>query len=205
MQNASGIILAGGKGSRIKRNKALITLPDGKALIERSIGVLRDIFTEILIVANRKELYEGFGLQVVEDLIKGKGPLGGILTGLTYSTSDLNFVMACDMPFPQPALIELLLEKCGDHDVVIPEASGEVEPLFAVYSKSCLPVIMDHLQKDDLKVRNVLARLRVRRIGEEDINRVDPERLSFFNVNTNQDLKRAQAILPRVTDSRQQL
>jgi GTP:adenosylcobinamide-phosphate guanylyltransferase len=68
-----------------------------------------------------------------------------------------------------------------------------------------LPVIVDHLQKDDLKVRNVLAGLSVRRVSEEEIDRVDPERLSFFNVNTDRDLKRAQAILPRVTDSGQQL
>ena len=205
MQNASGIILAGGKGSRINKNKALITLPDGKALIERSIGVLKEIFAEILIVSNQKEPYRAFGLQVVEDLIKGKGPLGGIFTGLTYSNSHLNFVMACDMPFPQPALIRLLLEECGDHDVVIPEASGEVEPLFAMYSKSCLPVIKDQLKKDELKVRRVLARLKVRKIREDQIDAVDPERLSFFNINTNQDLKKVQAILPRVTDSGQQL
>jgi len=205
MQNASGIILAGGRGSRINRNKALITLPDGKALIQRSIGVLRDIFTEILIVANQRETYKDFSVQVVEDLIEGKGPLGGILTGLAYSTSHFSFVIGCDMPFPQPPLIKLLLDRCGDCDVVIPEAGGEVEPLFAVYSKSCLPVIIDHLQKDDLKVRSVLTELRVRKISEEEIESVDPERLSFFNVNTEEDLKKAQAILLQVPESGQQL
>jgi len=195
MQNASGIILAGGKGSRINKNKALITLPDGKALIQRSISVLKDLFTEILIVANQTEPYEDFGVQVVEDLMKGMGPLGGIFTGLAYSTSHFNFVIGCDMPFPQPGLIELLLEKCGDYDVVIPEASGEVEPLFAVYSKSCLPAILNRLQERDLKVRNILAKLKVRKIEEGEINRVDPERLSFFNINTDEDLQKAQAIL----------
>jgi len=204
MQNASGIILAGGKGSRIKRNKALITLPDGKALIERSIGVLKKIFPEILIVANQTEVYRAFGVRVVEDLVKGKGPLGGIHTGLTYSTSHLNFVMGCDMPFPQPALIRLLLEECSGYDVVIPEAAGEVEPLFAVYSKSCLPVITDNLHKGELKVRNVLARLRVRRIGEDEIDRADPERLSFFNVNTDGDLARAQTMLLKKSGSDEQ-
>jgi molybdopterin-guanine dinucleotide biosynthesis protein A len=204
MQNASGIILAGGKGSRIKRNKALITLPDGKPLIQRSIGVLRDIFTEILIVANQRETYKDFGVRIVEDLIKGKGPLGGILTGLAYSTSYLNFVIGCDMPFPQPALIRLLLERRSGYDVVIPEAGGEVEPLFAMYSKSCLPVIMDHLQKGELRVRRVLTELRVRKVGEEEIESVDPERLSFFNVNTDKDLKKAQAMLQRTRGSGQQ-
>ena len=195
MQNAGGIILVGGKGSRINKNKALITLPDGKALIQKSISVLKEFFTEILIVANQREPYEDFGVRVVEDLIKGKGPLGGIFTGLSYSTSHFNFVTGCDMPFPQPGLIKLLLEKCGDHDVVIPEAAGEVEPLFAVYSKRCLPVILHRLQERDLKVRNILARLKVRKIEEGEINRVDLERLSFFNINTEEDLQKAQAIL----------
>ncbi len=195
MQNASGIILAGGKGSRINKNKALITLPDGKALIQRSISVLKEFFTEILIVANKREPYEDFGVQVVEDLMRGMGPLGGIFTGLCYSTSYSNFVIGCDIPFPQPGLIRLLLEKRGDYDVVIPEAAGEVEPLFAVYSKKCLPVILHHLHERDLKVRNILARLKVRKIEEGEINRVDPERLSFFNINTDEDLQKAQAKL----------
>ncbi|MGB7062464.1 MAG: molybdenum cofactor guanylyltransferase [Candidatus Zixiibacteriota bacterium] len=198
MQNASGIILAGGKGSRINKNKALIMLPDGKALIQRSIGVLKDIFTEILIVANQKDTYGGFGVQVVGDLIEGKGPLGGILTGLAYSTSHFNFVIGCDMPFPQPGLIELLLEKCGDYDVVIPEAGGEVEPLFAVYSKNCLPVFIDHLLKHDLKIRNVLAELRVRRVSDKEIDRVDPRFLSFTNINTENDLKKAGGLLREI-------
>ncbi|UCB53263.1 MAG: molybdenum cofactor guanylyltransferase [Candidatus Zixiibacteriota bacterium] len=195
MQKASGIILAGGKGSRINKNKALITLPDGKALIQRTIGVLKGIFTEILIVANQRETYKGLGVQVVEDLIEGKGPLGGILTGLAYSTSQFNFVIGCDMPFPQPGLIELLLQKCVDQDVVIPAAGGEVEPLFAVYSKSCLPVIVGHVQKQDLKVRSILTELRVLKIEQKRIDGVDPERLSFFNINTDDDLKKARAMM----------
>ena len=194
-KNATGIILAGGRGSRINRNKALITLPDGKALIQRSIGVLKGIFAEVLIVANRKELYRDFGVRVVEDLIKGAGPLGGIFAGLHYSSSHVNFVIGCDMPFPQPGLIRLLVEECGDHDVVIPQAGGEVEPLFAIYTKNCLPVISDHLQRSDLKVRSILTELRVRRVEEREIERVDPERLSFFNVNNPEDLKRALSLL----------
>lgn len=198
MQNASGIILAGGKGSRINKNKALITLPDGKAMIQRSISVLKEFFTEILIVANEKEPYEDFGVQVVEDLMKGMGPLGGIFTGLCYSTSHFNFVIGCDMPFPQPPLIKLLLERCGDHDVVIPEAGGEVEPLFAVYSKKCLPVILHRLHERDLKVRSILTELKVRKIEEKKIDRIDPRHLSFININTEADLKNAGSLLQEI-------
>ncbi len=201
MQNATGIILAGGKGSRIKKNKALIALSDGKTLIQKSIDALTKIFTEILIVTNQKEVYRDYDVHVVEDLIKGTGPLGGIFAGLCYSTSYYNFVIGCDMPFPQVRLIKLLLEKCGDQDVVIPETKGEMEPLFAVYSKNCLPVIFDRLQKHDLKVRHVLTKLKVERVGEKEINTIDPKHLSFFNINTIEDLKKAQVLLTQMLDS----
>lgn len=201
MQNATGIILAGGKGSRIKKDKALITLPDGKTLIQKSIEVLRKVFSEILIVTNQKGAYRDYDAHVVEDLIKGMGPLGGIFTGLCYSTSHFNFVIGCDMPLPRPRLIELLLEKCGDQDVVIPETGGEVEPLFALYSKNCLPVIFNHLQKNDLKIRHVLKELRVDIVREKEIDAVDPEHLSFLNINTEEDLKKAQALLAQMLNS----
>jgi len=200
-QSATGIILAGGKGSRINKNKALIPLPDGKTLIQRCLDALNKVFPEILIVTNQKELYRDYDARVVEDLIKQTGPLGGILTGLCHSTSYFNFVTGCDMPFPQIRLIELLLDKCRDRDVAIPEIGGEVEPLFAVYSKNCLPVIFDHLHKRDFKIRRVLKKLKVEKIGVKEIDAVDPEHLSFLNVNTEKDLKKAQALLAQISKS----
>jgi molybdopterin-guanine dinucleotide biosynthesis protein A len=195
MNNATGIILAGGKGSRINKNKSLIMLPDGKTLLHKCVNSLSKVLTKIVIVTNQKELYPDYDARVVEDLIKDKGPLGGIFTGLSYSTTHCNFVIGCDMPFPQIRLIELLLQECDDYDVVIPETGGEVEPLFAVYSKNCLPVISDHLRKGDLKIRNIFEKLKVRMIREKEIDQVDPQHLSFFNINTAEDLKRAQAML----------
>jgi molybdopterin-guanine dinucleotide biosynthesis protein A len=201
-QNATGIILAGGKGSRINQNKALISLPDGKTLIQRCVDALKKVFPEILIVTNKKELYGDYDARVVEDLIKQTGPLGGIFTGLCYSNTHLNFVIGCDMPFPQIGLIELLLDRCGDGDVAIPEIDGEVEPLFAVYSKNCLPVIFDNLQKRDFKIRHVLTKLKVEKIGEKEIEAVDPEHLSFLNINTDKDLKKALLLLDQMSKSK---
>ena len=201
MQSASGIILAGGKGSRINKNKALITLPDGKTLIQKCMDDLKKVFTQILIATNQKAFYRDYDACVVEDLIKNRGPLGGIFTGLCYSTSYYNFVIGCDMPFLQIGLIKLLLEKCEGQDVIIPEIDAEVEPLFAVYSKNCLPVIFDHLQRRDLKIRHVLTKLNVKKIGEKEIDAVDPKRLSFFNINTSDDLKKAQGLLAQTSNS----
>lgn len=201
MEKANAIILAGGKNTRIARNKALIELTSGKTILETTINILQDTFSQIVIVTNRKEPYLKLNVQTVEDLIKDKGSLGGIFTGLCYSISYYNFVIGCDMPFPQSSLIKLLLKKCAGQDVVIPETGGEVEPLFGVYSKNCLPVILDHLQKHDLSIRHILGELRVERVREEEIDTVDPEHLSFFNINTPEDLKKAQTLLSRGSNS----
>jgi molybdopterin-guanine dinucleotide biosynthesis protein A len=201
MYNATGIVLAGGKGSRINKNKALITLPDGKTLLQKCLDSLRKVLTEVLIVTNQRELYQDYDARLVEDMVKAKGPLGGIYTGLSYSTTHCNFVIGCDMPFPQPRLIEMLLQGCDDYDVVIPKTKGEVEPLFAVYSKNCLPVISDHLQKNDLKIRKIFEKLKVQIIKEERIDEVDPQHLSFFNINTEEDLRKAQTLMLRIPNS----
>jgi molybdopterin-guanine dinucleotide biosynthesis protein A len=191
----TGIILAGGKNTRIRREKAFIELEAGQPLIARIIEVLKALFAEILIVSDKKEAYLNYDFPVVEDLIKGKGPLGGIFTGLCYSTSDYNFVVGCDMPFIEPNLIEFMLEGCQEYDVVIPEIGGEVEPLLALYSKNCIPVIFEHLRRDSLKIREILKNLKAKRIGETEIKQFDPRHLSFFNLNTLKDQKRAEELL----------
>jgi molybdopterin-guanine dinucleotide biosynthesis protein A len=214
MKKASAIILAGGKNTRIARNKAFIQLlisrhriRAGETILQNTLNVLQKIFPEIIIVTNQKEAYLSggscgkFEVQVVQDLIKGRGPLGGIFTGLCYSASKYNFVLACDMPFIKPTLIRLLLQKSGTYDVVIPEIGGEVEPLFALYSKNCIPVMFEHLQKKILKMREVLGKLQVRKIGAKEIDRLDPQHLSFFNINTEEDLRRAESLKIKMNES----
>ncbi len=197
MEKASAIILAGGKNTRIAKIKAFIQLSTGETILQRTLNVLQEIFPEIIIVTNQKEAYLSYGscgkfnVQVVEDLIKESGPLGGIFTGLCYSTSKHNFVVACDMPFIKPALIRLLLKERKTCDVVIPEVDGEVEPLFALYSKNCIPVMFEHLQKRNLKIREVIDKFQVKKIGAKEIDQLDPQHLSFFNINTEEDLRRA--------------
>ena len=200
MEKASAIILAGGKNTRIGTNKTFIQLPKGETILQDTLNVLQKIFPEIIIVTNQKEVYLSYGscgkfnVQVVEDLIKESGPLGGIFTGLCYSVSKHNFVVACDMPFIKPALIRLLLKERKTYDVVIPEIDGEVEPLFALYSKNCIPVMFERLQKRSLKIREVVDKLRVKKIEASKIDRLDPQHLSFFNINTEEDLKEAESL-----------
>jgi molybdopterin-guanine dinucleotide biosynthesis protein A len=210
MTEASAIILAGGKNTRIGKNKAFIQLPTGETILQNTLNVLQKIFPEIIIVTNQKEAYlncnaqanAGSSRQVVEDLIKERGPLGGIFTGLCYSTAKRNFVVACDMPFVNPAVIRLLLDEGESHDVAIPEIDGEVEPLFAVYSKNCMPVMFEHLQKQNLKMRELLSKLKVKKVKAEDIDQIDPQHLCFFNVNTHEDLQRALNLKTKRSDAK---
>jgi molybdopterin-guanine dinucleotide biosynthesis protein A len=202
MEKASAIILAGGKNTRIAKNKAFIQLQTGESILQNTLNALQKIFPEVIIVTNQKEAYLKFNAQVVEDLIKQSGPLGGIFTGLCYSVSKHNFVVGCDMPFIKPALIRLLLEEGGTYDVVIPEIDGEVEPLFALYSKNCIPVMFEHLQKRDLKIRKVLGKLRMKKIGAEEIDQFDPEHLSFFNINTEEDLRKAESLKRKMSEAK---
>lgn len=194
MKEAGAIILAGGKNTRIGRNKAFIQLATGKTILQNTINTLQQIFSELIIVTNQRETYLKFDVLVVEDLIKESGPLGGIFTGLCYSTSSYNFVVACDMPFIKPNLIRSLLEESGTYDVIAPEVDGEVEPLFALYSKNCLPVMFKHLQERNLKIREILGELQVKKIRAKEIDQLDPEHLSFFNINTKEDLRSAESL-----------
>lgn len=186
----SGIILAGGKNSRIKTEKAFIQLGT-KTLIENIIGIFKKIFSEIIIVTNNPRSYLKFKTKVVEDLIKNKGPLGGIFSGLCFSTNEQNFVVGCDMPFVNSDLVNYIISKSTEYDVVIPEINGKIESLFARYSKNALPVIFSHLLKDELRIQDILSELKVLKITSKEIERFDPKHLSFFNINTQEDLKKA--------------
>ncbi len=191
---ASGIILAGGKNTRIKTEKAFIQLNGKTTLIQNTLELFKKIFPEIIIVSNNPEAYLKFDVKAVEDLIKNKGPLGGIFTGLCFSTSEINFIVACDMPFLNLDLIKYILQKPNDYDVVIPQNNNQAETLFARYSKKALPVILSHLIEDELKIQDVLSKLKVLKIGSQELKRFDPEHLSFFNINTQEDLKKAKDI-----------
>ncbi len=194
---ATGIILAGGKNTRIGTEKAFIQLRPGSTLIQNTVETFEKLFSEIIVVTNNPHAYVKLGTRVVEDLIKGKGPLGGIFSGLCFSRSELSFVVGCDMPFPNPDLINYIIQKPVEYDVVIPVIDGKAESLFARYSKNALPVILSHLLKDQLKVQDALDNLKILKISSQEIQRFDPEHLSFFNVNTQADLKKAKDLLGR--------
>ena len=188
------IVLAGGKGLRLGQDKALETI-GGRSLLEWVLRCLSLFGSEILIVTASGQSYRQLSgypkLRVVTDIYPSKGPLGGIYTGLKVSDSFYNLVVACDMPLLNRALLGYMMEVSAGFDLVVPRLGNMIEPLHAVYSKGCLASIECLLEQGSLSVRGLLTRVRVRYVEAEEINRFDPEHLSFFNINTEADLERA--------------
>jgi len=193
----SGIILAGGKGLRLGRDKALETI-NGRDLLHRVVSRLSFLESDIVIVATEKQRLSWFGdypeVKIVTDIYPDKGPLGGIYTGLVTSDTRYNLVVACDMPFLSQPLLGYMVQLSANFDLVIPRWNGLVEPLHAVYSKDCLTAMESTLKQGILSVTKLLSLVRVRYVEAEEIERFDPKHLSFFNVNTEADLAMAKEI-----------
>ncbi|MFC1966090.1 molybdenum cofactor guanylyltransferase [Chloroflexota bacterium] len=188
----SAVVLAGGKNLRLGKNKALETFY-GKSLIERVIERIRPLASQILIVTSKQQSDLAVaGTEALLDLYPDKGPLVGIYTGLTYSRSSHSITVACDMPFLNTELLRYMTELSGDFDAVVPRLEEEkIEPLHAVYSKSCLPAIRERLESNHLGIHSFLKAVNVRYVERDECQRLDPELLSFFNINYQSDLERA--------------
>jgi molybdopterin-guanine dinucleotide biosynthesis protein A len=198
----TSIILAGGRSSRLGREK-LAEVIAGKSLIERAISSLISLSQEILIVISQKQARSSLSLytypeaKTVVDLYPAKGSLIGIYTGLVHSSNFLNVVVACDMPFLNLELLCYMVKIAPGFDVIIPRIDDQMEPLHAVYSKNCLRPMESLIKQDNLKVTAFFHSVKVRYVEKEELDRFDPERLSFFNINTEADLKRARMLAAR--------
>ncbi len=194
----NGIVLAGGKGLRLRRNKALEAVGD-KSLLERVISTLNLFQGDIIIVTSREQSLPHSidfpKLRIVADAYPGKGALGGIYTGLMASGSPHNIVVACDMPFLNHDLLDYMVQLAPDYDVVVPRLGKMVEPLHAVYSRNCLTAIESLLKQNSLSITRLFSLVRARYVEAEEIDRFDPRHLSFFNINTEADLKRARELI----------
>lgn len=185
---ATGIILAGGKSSRMGGDKAF-TLLSGRPLVEIVINKLSPLFKDLIIITNKPFLYKKYGLRTKDDILKDRGPLGGIYTGLLSSYNMYNFIVACDMPFINQDLTRYMLGKTDGYDATIAEYNGRLQPLSAVYSKGCMKLAKKLLSENNLKLTDFLKHLKIRIIDENEVRRFDAEGLSFTNINTKKDFQ----------------
>ena len=159
---ATAIVLAGGRSSRMGRDKSLLPV-DGSPLIAAVCAQLRSRFQQVVVSANDPEKYAFLGCRVVPDAVAGQGPLMAIASALDQSETDLNVVVACDIPVIDPAFMAGMLARSRRRDGVVPvHADGGVEPLLAVYRKSALPGLRQALADGERRVLAGLERCRIR-------------------------------------------
>ena len=192
----SGIVLAGGRSRRLGRDKALVEV-GGVRLIDRVLGVVRQLTDDVVVVGGDPRSCARPGVPVIPDRWPGMGPLGGIHSGLEAVRYPRALVVGCDMPFLDLRLLRFMILLSADYDVVIPNLDGALEPLHAIYSKATLGPIEALLQAGDLRIVHFLRQVRVRYVDRAEVEVFDPRGLSFFNVNTPEDLEQAEVLAAR--------
>jgi molybdenum cofactor guanylyltransferase len=197
---ASAIVLAGGKSTRLGRDKASELLL-GVTLLQRVVSAVEGLVSEVIVVhaagQTLPEVSAAVPIRTLEDVYAGSGPLAGIYTGLRAIGTSQAVTVGCDMPLLQPALlIELLRLASTDPDAVVPTNEASLpEPLCAVYDKTCLEAVESQLNAGALKVALFLDKVRVRYVAPAEWRAWDPDALSFLNVNRELDLRRAEDLL----------
>ncbi len=165
MDGVTGAVLAGGRSTRLGRDKALLTL-DGEPLLARAVRLLREVCDTVLVIGPPERAAVVPGVPVHPDERPGCGPLGGIATALRAMSGDRLLAVATDMPFLRPALLRYLLSASIGYDVTVPKVEGRTHQLCAVYSRACLPLIDAQLARGDYKIDRFFARAQLRIVEE---------------------------------------
>lgn len=179
----TAIILAGGRSSRMGTPKAMLPFA-GEPLIVHIVRKLQPMFSDIVVVAAPGQQLPVMPVRTVEDEEPFQGPVGGIYYGLRAIADDFAFVTSCDAPFASTTLIEHLLRLRAQHDIVVPQWDGRLQPLFAVFRTTVLPVLGAQLRAGELRPVSLFEKVNTRIVHEEEIRRFDLEGSSFINMNT---------------------
>lgn len=188
--DVTAIILAGGRSSRMGRDKAL--LPFGREpLIAHIVGALRPLFDAVIVVAAADQALPPLPATVVHDDLAFHGPVAGLCYGLRAAHGEWAFVTSCDSAFIRPALVADLVARRQGYDAVVPQWRGRLQPLCAVYRRSLLGLLESRLAEGELRLIDVLDQCRTLTVEEEEVRRTDPDGSSFFNMNTPEDYAEA--------------
>ena len=168
-KNITGIVLAGGKSSRMGSDKGLLTIND-KTFVEHVIVAMKPLVDKIIIVSNNKD-YDQFGYRRVEDSIKDSGPLAGLYSGLKHSETEFNLVLSCDIPMIKTELLKKLVDAdLENHEVVQIESNTKTMPLIAMYKKQCMHKCLELLQQGEKRLRVAVNELKTKTITVSEFN-----------------------------------
>lgn len=178
----TGIVLAGGKSSRMGYDKGL-AIVEGKKMIERVILSLKNVVDQVIIIANT-DTYDYLNLPVFKDVYPDKGPVGGIYTGLLNSSADKNLIVACDMPFLTESLLKSVVDSSADYQVVVPSVNGRLEPLCGFYRKDVADTLKQNIEADELPVHKAIRKLNYLGLVQD----IEKEQRVFANINKPEDI-----------------
>ena len=168
----------------------------GVRILDRIYDIYSELFEEIILVTNSPQKFLEWDLMIVSDLFPIRSSLTGIHAGLFYMTNPFAFISACDTPFLKKEMVETVIGKIeAQIDIVMPETSAGSEPLCAAYSKRCLNPAQHHLEQNKLKIKKAFRKSRIKTISEKVLCAIDPDLQSFFNINTPEDLQRAEEMI----------
>jgi molybdenum cofactor guanylyltransferase len=198
----SCIILAGGKSIRFGHDKILEKIGN-TSLLEQVISQTEPISKDIIIVTAKErtlpELTNHPKIRVVHDIVPGMGSLGGIYTGLVESKSHYNLVVAADMPLLNESLLRYMIKVSKGYDLTMPRIGKLYEPLHAIYSRNCIIPAKNIMDQGKKIIVELFSYVKVKFVEAEEIERFDPQHLSFFNINTQEDKERALKIIGGAT------
>lgn len=181
--NITGIILAGGKSSRMGSDKGFVIYND-KPFIQHIIDALQPLVDEIIIVSNNPD-YDAFKLKRVNDIIENAGPIAGLYSGLHHSNTVMNLVLSCDIPLINKDVLEQLIsQKSEEIDVIQIESQGKTMPLIALYNKRCESTCLELLESGERRLRFLINKLKSKTIVLTDA--LDKH---TANINSQSDLK----------------
>jgi molybdopterin-guanine dinucleotide biosynthesis protein A len=186
----AALILAGGQNRRMGgTDKAFLTV-NGQTVFERTWGLLRRCFPQVVVVSNRPEKYAPFAVEVTADEFVGQGPLAGIHAGLRLTQLPYAFVVACDMPFLRVEPIAFLVQRIVGQDAVVPSWDGDIEPLHAVYATRLRAPMGEALQRGARAIREFLPSIEIDYVPEAVMRGVPGAEEAFRNVNTPEEAAR---------------
>ncbi|MCB9136386.1 MAG: molybdenum cofactor guanylyltransferase [Anaerolineales bacterium] len=200
MKGLSLVLQAGGKSSRMGRDKALVPFR-GMTMVEYILQHTEGLAQDTIIITNTPEQYRFLGVPLFPDVIPDWGALGGLYSAIYHASQETCLVLACDMPFVNQSFLRHLLSLLPGYDAVIPhlDPTGNkmpafAEPFRAAYRKSCLGSIKEAIGEGHRRVISFFPQMNIRFIDRQEIEVFDPGLKTFFNVNTPEDLLEAEKI-----------
>jgi len=201
----TGIILAGGKSTRMGANKSFLKIGE-QTVIERITYLMNSVFANVIIISNTPDEYTFLNLPIYEDVYKGKGPLSGIHSGLKNSDTQKNFIISCDIPLMNKEMIEYIVNYKTNKSITICKANGFLQPFAGLYDKSLVNEIENRLNDKSEHINHTNEKERkqckvMSFIKSTDVEILNPEEFvgysenTFMNINTKEDYEKLLSIV----------